>query len=63
MTNHTTPDTPWRWDGRVSIMAGTQLIAVLGTDGGPEAIEQRARMIEAAHRASVEAAASTEPRP
>lgn len=38
----------WKWDGRVSIMSGTQLIAVIGTDGGPDAIEERARLLEVA---------------
>lgn len=40
----------WKWDGRVTVMDGQTLIAVLGTDGGPADIAERARLIEAAPR-------------
>lgn len=42
--------TEWKWDGRVTVMDGQKLIAVLGTDGGPAAIAERARLVEAAPR-------------
>lgn len=40
----------WKWDGRVTVMDGQTLVAVLGTDGGPQAIAERARLVEVAPR-------------
>lgn len=40
----------WKWDNRVAIMAGSKLVAVLGSEMGAD----EARLIEAAPRMAAE---------